>query len=91
MAVISASRRGGAGSGLGSRREAPRVSAVRTILVPHDFSGPAARALEAAAELAQRLGARVHLLHVYGDPAAQLAPETFRVESRLPELRRNSG
>jgi nucleotide-binding universal stress UspA family protein len=38
---------------------------VRTILVPVDFSDPAAAALDAALELAKRFGARVRLLHVY--------------------------
>jgi nucleotide-binding universal stress UspA family protein len=38
---------------------------VRTILVPVDFSDPAAAALDAATELAKRFGARVRLLHVY--------------------------
>ena len=42
--------------------------AIRNILVPTDFSPHADAALERAAKLAQRLGARVHLLHAYAVP-----------------------
>jgi nucleotide-binding universal stress UspA family protein len=38
---------------------------VRTILVPVDFSEPAAAALDAAIELGKRFGARLRLLHAY--------------------------
>jgi len=36
----------------------------RRILVPYDFSPPAARALAAAADLAAETGGRIHVLHV---------------------------
>lgn len=38
---------------------------LRKILVAHDFSEPADRALALAAELAQRTGAALHLVHVH--------------------------
>ncbi len=42
---------------------------VRHILVPHDFSETGEHALTFALDLAQRLGARVTVLHVYEVPA----------------------
>ena len=39
------------------------------ILVPTDFSEPADRALAYAVELASKLGARIHVVHVIGIPA----------------------
>ena len=43
-------------------------AAVTTILVPTDFSETADAALEFAGLLAARLGASLHLLHVFTDP-----------------------
>lgn len=48
--------------------------AVRRILVPFDFSPPAREALRQAAELAQRLGATLTLLHVVEQP---VYPEVY--------------
>lgn len=58
-----------------------------TILVPHDFSEHSRVALRLAHELAERLGSRVHLLHVvrpflvaypaWSGPADAVAPETM--------------
>ncbi|MFN9327373.1 MAG: universal stress protein, partial [Flavobacteriales bacterium] len=36
---------------------------MKLILVPTDFSAPADHAVEAAAQLAQKQGATVHLIH----------------------------
>jgi nucleotide-binding universal stress UspA family protein len=41
---------------------------VTTILVPTDFSAPSDAALEYATTLAAKLGASLHLLHVFEDP-----------------------
>lgn len=41
---------------------------IQTILVPYDFSAHAAAALRSAAELAEQLSARLHLLHVLEEP-----------------------
>lgn len=43
----------------------------KTILVASDFSDPAKRALACARELARKLDATLHLLHVVVDPSAQ--------------------
>jgi nucleotide-binding universal stress UspA family protein len=48
-------------------REAPKLP--KNILVPTDLSDGAEEALDYACELAQRLDATVHILHVIGVPA----------------------
>jgi nucleotide-binding universal stress UspA family protein len=55
---------------------APRLN---RILVPTDFSETADYALAYAKDLAARLGASLHLVHVYSDPyaAAAYAPEVY--------------
>ena len=59
-----------------------------TFLVPHDFSDDAEAALEAAVELARRLGARLHLLHVYQQPVDVLSPYGVAIQPNVgPELR----
>ncbi len=45
---------------------------IRRILVPVDFSAPSDGALDFAIELAQKLGAEVHLMHVYQLPVYAL-------------------
>lgn len=42
----------------------PMARLFRRVLVPHDLSEPAARALEVAADLAERAGGRLVVLHV---------------------------
>lgn len=59
-----------------------------TLLVPHDFSDDAEAALDAAVELARRLGARLHLLHVYQQPVDVLSPYGIAIPPNVgPELR----
>jgi universal stress protein A len=50
------------------------MGAIKTLLVPTDFAPPSTRALGYACELADALGARLHILHVVEDP---LAPGAF--------------
>jgi universal stress protein A len=52
---------------------------VKRILVPTDFSETADKALAYAKELATKLGASVHLVHVFADPyaVAAYAPEVY--------------
>ncbi len=49
--------------------------AIKTILVPTDFSESAARAVDAACGLAKSLGASIHLLHVLHLPVQAVTPE----------------
>jgi nucleotide-binding universal stress UspA family protein len=55
---------------------------VTRILVPTDFSEPADAALEYATTLAGRLGASLHLLHVFEDP--YLTGGAFAAEMYAP-------
>lgn len=48
-------------------KAAPGLGGLRTILVPTDYSEPAAEAVRRAAQLAQTVGARLVLLHVFDD------------------------
>jgi nucleotide-binding universal stress UspA family protein len=60
-------------------QETPMAPSLNRILVPTDFSETADSALAYAKELATRLGASLHLVHVYADPyaAAACAPEVY--------------
>ena len=55
---------------------------VTTILVPTDFSEPSDAALEYAVTIAGKLGASLHLLHVFEDP--YLAGGAFAAEMYAP-------
>lgn len=46
---------------------------IKTILVPTDFSAHAHRAFERACDLAEQLGAKLHLLHVQGGSVLRTA------------------
>jgi len=71
------------------------VSGYETLLVPHDFSGHSDAALRLARDLAARLGARIHLLHVirpfvvayptWTGAADAVAPEAFVAMQRGAE------
>jgi universal stress protein A len=60
------------------------------ILVPTDFSETADKALAYAKDLATKLGASLHLVHVFSDPysVAACAPEVYTTVS--PEVRRRA-
>lgn len=46
------------------------ATTIKNILCPIDFSACSSEALDYAVELAKKLGADLHLLHVYQDPLA---------------------
>jgi nucleotide-binding universal stress UspA family protein len=60
------------------------TSPIRSILVPHDFSDTARQALDYALDLADKLGAKVIILHAYEVPtygfpdAPGMTPEMVR-------------
>jgi len=60
------------------RKESPMKTRFRCILVPHDFSETADRALTEAAALARDTGGRLRVLHV-------VAPPTMPVDLPLPD------
>ena len=53
------------------------MSTIRTIVVPHDFSDFAEAALDVGLELANALGADLHLLHVLQPPAYAYGSELY--------------
>ena len=63
----------------------PRL-AVRRILLPFDLSWASVRALRAASQVAEKIGANIHLLHVVR-PAGQpeVEPTTNRADDRLAD------
>src|SRR5262245_58622296 len=68
---------------------APRLN---RILVPTDFSETADAALDYAKQLATKMGASLHLLHVFTDPyaVAACAPEVYAaVPSEVRERARD--
>jgi len=67
---------------------------LKTILVPVDFSGDSARALEYAIELAREFQATIHILHSYPihvggiAPYGMVVPESFERDCRDAAARR---
>jgi universal stress protein A len=63
------------------------MNRITRILVPTDFSDTADAALAYAKELADRVGASLHLLHVFDDfSTAALAPDAYgAVQGDFPE------
>jgi nucleotide-binding universal stress UspA family protein len=55
------------------------MSDYRTFLVPYDFSAHSKMALDTAVDLAHRLGARLHLVHVVQTPAFANGYGTFGI------------
>lgn len=69
-----------------SAKQRPSKKDKRPILVPVDFSAHSEAALEFAADLAERLGSSIAVLHVVHDPGE--APGYYRVKGRKKQLRR---
>src|SRR5205823_4820629 len=59
-----------------ARRRFVHMTEIKRILVGIDFSSPSEKALALAIDLAGKLGAQIHLLHVYQIPAFAF-PETI--------------
>jgi nucleotide-binding universal stress UspA family protein len=60
-------------------------AAIRTILVPHDFSYPAQAAFAHAQQLARLADASIHLLHVVNAPMLHAITPSGPVRVALPE------
>jgi nucleotide-binding universal stress UspA family protein len=60
--------------------------AIRKILVPTDFSDCAAVAIRYAKELAEKLGSRIHLLHIVPDMAVVLPEAIVPAPIQPPDL-----
>jgi nucleotide-binding universal stress UspA family protein len=58
---------------------------IQRILAPTDFSKHAEVAVRAACELAQQLGAELHLLHVLADLVVPAGPDPMLVAGMPPE------
>lgn len=58
----------------------------RTILAPTDFSPHAEGAVRAACELAERLGAALHLLHALPDVVVPMGPDPSLITSLPPNF-----
>lgn len=63
------------------------MSGIHSILVPTDFSPASDIALQYAIDMAQRLGARIHLLHVVDDASFAMAYPDGVFVPDVPELR----
>ena len=62
------------------------MRAIRSILVPIDFSGGAEAAIALARSLAEPLGARIELLHVWEGEEWKMPPMEFAVDGDAPRL-----
>lgn len=69
-----------------SHIESPSIIPAR-ILVPIDFSASSHRALEAAAELAEKFGAKLYLLHVVPEYAGYALPESVSQQTIISDSR----
>jgi len=58
---------------------------IRTIVVPVDFSNASVCALRAAASLAEKHSAAIHVLHVYQDVFSVLSMRTFDLNEEVVE------
>jgi universal stress protein A len=58
----------------------------RTLLVPHDFSAQSRAAFALAEQLARRVGASLHLLHVVQPPALHALTPSGGLDLALPDV-----
>jgi nucleotide-binding universal stress UspA family protein len=63
------------------------MAGYRIILVPHDFSGHSAAALDTARDLAKRLGSELHVMHVILPPMVAYIPPVVPAAGLPEELR----
>jgi nucleotide-binding universal stress UspA family protein len=68
-----------------SRKVKAIMLPIRKILAPTDFSKHAEGAVRAACELAEKLGAELHLLHVLADLVVPAGPDPMLVAGMPPE------
>ena len=59
---------------------------IKTILVPTDGSDHSEKAVGFAADLAEKYGAKVHLLHVLRDPGSANIPPDLRSYARIEHV-----
>ena len=55
----------------------------KTILAPTDFSEPAQKALDYAVELAEKLGAKVHVIHAFELPLVGFPDGTMTITAEM--------
>lgn len=68
------------------------MSLFKKILVPSDFSEDAEAALDLAIQIAQDMGAELHLVHAYRLPVEMLSPYGVPLpDAVVPEIRKAAG